>query len=182
MAVWEVQGLHDLVSRGMSTVDIGNIIQASLFVDQAVAPTDEVFAVGFSAGAVSAANVGVACMLEAVAGVWRAQHAVNTGAGWAITNAAATAASTRGVLLQCPTGTATTQGRPSAVPYDSGRARVVTANSQTAPTTSAVAGGWDRFFVGAGWATGVGGVGRTVTLDVSALLMKLEQLADFGIA
>lgn len=175
MAIWETTALTDVFGDSVADldlVDIGDIIAAQVWASNTAAPTDVCIAFGFSAGTVNTTNVGCCVMIQASAGAWLVHHGVNTGAGWAYTAAAATDSLTRGGALQAIIGTALTQARVNAYGLDAVLEAIRTVSSQTAPTTSAIVGGFDRAFIGVGFATGVGGSAATLDIGCSSLIMR----------
>lgn len=175
MAIWETVLGNDLIGGTLGDqdlLDIGDIAFSAIWADRTAAPADLCLAYGYSAGAVNATNVGVCAMIQGSAGSWLVHHGVNTGAGYVYTAAGAVNTLTRGANLQLPVGTALTQGRPGAYGLDGFLEPIRTVSSQTAPTTSAVQGNFDRAFLGIGWATGIGGTPLTIDVSAAALLFR----------
>lgn len=180
MAVWEIP----LVDMRGATIDdaddfdLEDMLRAWVWASSTTAPTDVIIAVGFSAGAVNATSPGACVALQAglVTGTrWTVLHGINAGAGWSYTAATADNALTKGAFLQVPMGTAVAQARVSGVPVDATGAALNTNSAQSSPGSANSQAGYDRMFVGIGWATGTGGAGATIDIGATALLLRMQE-------
>jgi lysophospholipase L1-like esterase len=180
MAIWEFS-LVDLFGDTINDADdfdLADLFRAFVFADTTAAPDDVIIAVGFSAGAVNTTNVGCCAAIQAAAGRWLAHHGSNAGAGWSLTAASADSALTRGAMVQAVQGTGVSQARINAVPVDATGEPISTANTSSSPSTVTSQAGYDRLFVGIGWATGSGGTGAAQDVGASALLLRLQEVPE----
>jgi hypothetical protein len=131
---------------------------------------DQVLMIGLSAGGPpTAGRRGVAVSIVPSAGNWLVQRTANpTGAGWsAWTPAAATNATTRGVEGTVATGSGSGGFMLSASALTAAGATIFANVQAVSPTLAGgtVTPGLTHFFIGLGWATGVGGTAGGYTLS-----------------
>lgn len=177
--VWESTSLIDLKGDEINDaddLDLDDMVQLWVRGDQATLAVDRVLSVGMNLGVVNAVNVGWAAQIEYTATGNRVQHAFNAGAGWAITNATAISALTVWGIAKITVGTASTQGRLSAHGADAVKELVPTSNTMTAPASANVGATFDRVFVGAGYATGVGGAAGAQSIGANVLMLRPREI------